>query len=202
MIALPTPGWPAIARLLLRHWRPILAGGALAAVTVLLMLARADARRQAALHRAEVAAHRATIAGYRAAAAEAAASDARNAARVRTEQQKITREIENDFQARLDGADARYRRLRAQADAYRGSAAAADLSGAGDAACRAYAGTGCEDLPALLKAAQDNSDQLAALIDWNRRQAAVEVSGGEPGPGSADIGEHREGDAGLLLQRP
>ena len=71
----------------------------------------------------------------------------------------------------------RYRRLLASAaEADTSRAADPDLSAVTDAACRAYAGADCAGLPAKLKAAQDNTDQLIALQAWVAGQAVVVTS--------------------------
>lgn len=72
-------------------------------------------------------------------------------------------------------AVAGFERLRQQATAYRSAPRNPDLSAERDATCRAYAGTACDEIPARLKAAQDNTDQLLRWIDWGRAQAAVET---------------------------
>ena len=118
-----------------------------------------------------------TVADYRAAAAEAERIQQANLARVKAERAAIDERTIHDLKTARDSADARYRRLlasAAQADTSR--AADPDLSAVTDAACRAYAGTDCAGLPAKLKAAQDNTDQLIALQAWVAGQAVVVTS--------------------------
>lgn len=122
-------------------------------------------------------AHETTVTNYRAAAVEAARIMAANLARVKSEQDAISERKINDLQVARATADARYRRLlatAAQADTSR--AADPDLSAATDAACLAYGAARCVDLPAKLKAAQDNTDQLIALQGWVAEQAKVATS--------------------------
>jgi len=118
-----------------------------------------------------------TVADYRAAAVETERIQQANLARVKTERAAIDERTIHDLKTARDSADARYRRLlasAAQADTSR--AADPDLSAVTDAACRAYAGTDCAGLPAKLKAAQDNTDQLIALQAWVAGQAGISTS--------------------------
>jgi hypothetical protein len=124
----------------------------------------------------EKAAHAGTVANYRSASEEAARLDALNVIRVRREQSAITERVVHDYQNRIISADARYDRLRDQAKAYSSGGSDPAVSDAREATCRAYAATGCDELPAKLKAAQDNTDKLIALQAWASAQAAVEVS--------------------------
>jgi len=117
-----------------------------------------------------------TVANYRAAAERARAADAANVARVKAEQDTITKEIVDDFQTRLADARARAERLRT-------AAAATDSSGGRDAPVpapsAATGGTGqatgqggLSGADALI--ATENSLQLMALIDWVEAQSRVE----------------------------
>jgi hypothetical protein len=134
---------------------------------------RDDAR---ALAKAEAENHRQTKANYRAAQLAAAEALADNLARVQRERdainERILDELENDRRA----ADARYRRLRAQARTGAESLAGRpDLSAIAEATCRTYAAASCDEIPALLKAAQDNTDDLLSWQDWGRQHGAVDV---------------------------
>lgn len=166
---------------LLRNWRLVLFG-ALAAALVLSWRSDAEHLRERdqarAATAAEQAAHRATVDQYQKAAAIAAQRDAENRARVTAAQAAINERISDDHQVRVERSAASYWRLRDQADAYRRGADDADVSAAREATCRAYAATSCDELPALLKAAQDNTDQLVALIAWAEEQAAVPADDG------------------------
>lgn len=160
-------------------WRAIAAGVLVTVVFALLALNALHVRQRdgarAALA-AEQQAHRLTVANYQAAATIAAKRDAETLARVTLEQAAITERITGEYQDRLDDSVAAYERLRASAEAYSRGTGDADLSATREAACRAYAGTSCEALPALLKAAQDNADQLLALIAWAQAQGEVSVA--------------------------
>ena len=126
---------------------------------------------------AEKLAHEQTVINYRAAAVEAERVMAANIIRVKSEQDAISERKNHELQTARATADARYRRLLE-------TAAAADSSGSGnadmppiaDATCLAYGAARCDELPARLKAAQDNTDQLIALQGWVREQALVVTS--------------------------
>lgn len=142
-------------------------------------LERAVDQRDAAreLAKSERTAHKQTIANYRAAAMQFARTAAANIARVEAERDAISERKAHELQAARASADARYHRLlETAAEADRRGAGDADLSAIADATCRAYAGTGCDELPATLKAAQDNTDQLLALQGWSREQSRVATS--------------------------
>lgn len=174
----------ALVAFLLRHWRAVLVVSVLAGLVGALVLTAMRLEQQkattASVHASLVRAKGAfdlTVASYRTAAVTAARRDAENVARVQARQAAITERAVDDYQARLADSSAAYERLRARSAAYSRSTPAADLSAAGDAACRAYAATSCDALPALLKAAQDNTDQLVALIAWSTAQGEVDVAG-------------------------
>jgi len=95
---------------------------------------------------------------------------------------RIDRQVErkeNALKSDRDSAVARYKRLLANAESYRSAPGNADMSAATDAACIAYSGSPCAAIPAKLKSAQDNTDQLVALIDWVQSVAAVPTSPGD-----------------------
>ncbi len=129
--------------------------------------------------KAERAAHVQTVANYRAAQKTAAAIQEHNLLRVAQAYTDIFERKENALKSDRDSAVARYKRLLANAESYRSAPGNAEMSAATDAACIAYAGTACAELPAKLKAAQDNTDQLVALIDWVQSVAAVPTSPGD-----------------------
>lgn len=122
-------------------------------------------------------AHEQTIANYRAAAEEAKRRDHENVVRVQTEQQAITEKVTNDYQSKLADSADRYERLRAKASGYLSHPASPGVPETRDTTCRAVAGTDCEAIPPLLKAAQDNTDQLLALQAWVRAQSVVDTTG-------------------------
>jgi hypothetical protein len=119
-----------------------------------------------------------TVANYRAAADEAARLDRANVARVAHEQIAITEKVTHDYESKLADSAGRYDRLRAQASGYLSRAGTTTVPASPDTTCQAVAGARCEELPALLKAAQDNTDQLLALQDWVRAQSKVDVGNG------------------------
>jgi hypothetical protein len=184
----------AALRLGLAHWKLVLSVTAVLTLGLMLISAKAESRhwhdeaeRFALLYRAEQEAHRRTIADYRRAAELARAKDQANAARVERDQSIISKEVSNDYQARLAGLRARYDALRLR----RGAATARSDPGAGGAAhlpqtpasARGAAqATGEEGLPPdaaeldwrLICSSQ--AEQLDALIDWVERQKAVAAS--------------------------
>lgn len=172
---------------LLKNWRSALtvAFGLALIASIVVGHVRLDAEQAttqhvaAALTRAEAAFDR-TVASYRFTAEQAARRDAENIVRVRAEQAVITQGVVNDYEVRLRDSADRYERLRAQAAGYSSRLTTAAVPDTSDATCRAYTGTGCDELPALLKAAQDNTDQLVALIAWTKAQATVSPSQGQP----------------------
>jgi hypothetical protein len=167
----------ALLALAAKHWKAVLGASVVLGLVVALIIARSDARHWQKRQEATQAAFDRTVADYRAAAAKARADDLANAARVKTEQQQITERNERAHQAQMADAAARYERLRAKATTYSRTAGTADVSASRDATCLAYAGTGCEAIPALLKAAQDNTDQLVALQAWVEAQGNVDMQG-------------------------
>lgn len=126
---------------------------------------------------AEHAAYQQAVANYLAAADEAARLDKANVARVAKEQSAITERVTHDYESKLADSASRYDRLRTKAADYLSGAGAEGVPATSDATCQAVAGTDCENLPALLKAAQDNTDQLLALQDWVRAQSTVDTNG-------------------------
>ena len=129
--------------------------------------------------KAERAAHVQTVASFKKAQADAEAVQAHNLMRVAQAYTDINERKENALKSDRDSAVARYKRLLANAESYRSAPGNADLSAATDAACIAYSGSPCAAIPAKLKAAQDNTDQLVALIDWVHSVAAVPTSPGD-----------------------
>ena len=158
-----------------RHWKAIGAAVVALGLVVALMLARHDAAHWKARQAATQAAFDTTVANYRAAAAEAARLDAENVARVKDKQAAITEKVTHDYESKLADSASRYDRLRAQASGYLSRAGTAAVPASPDTTCLAVAGTRCEELPALLLAAQQNTDQLLALQDWVRAQSKVDV---------------------------
>ena len=126
--------------------------------------------------KAERAAHAQTVASFKKASEKAQAIHDENLLSVAQAYTDINERKENALKADRDRTVAGYKRLLANAESYRSAPGNADLSASADAACIAYSGTRCAELPAKLKAAQDNTDQLVALIDWAKSNAAVPTS--------------------------
>jgi len=129
--------------------------------------------------KAERAAHVQTVANYRAAQKTAAAIQEHNLLRVAQAYTDIFERKENALKSDRARTVDRYERLLANAESYRSAPGNAEMSAATDAACIAYSGTPCAAIPAKLKSAQDNTDQLVALIDWVQSVAAVPTSPGD-----------------------
>lgn len=163
---------PALA-FILTNWKLIAGAGIVAILSLLLVLAKGDARHWEKRATQEAAAHAQTVANYRAAADEAKRLDAANIFRVKSEQTAITERTIDAYQGKLADSASRYERLRAQASGYLSRSSPEGLPDTRETTCRTVAGTGCEELPALLKAAQDNTDQLIALQAWTAAQADV-----------------------------
>ena len=119
-----------------------------------------------------------TVSNYRAAAEQASAADHANAERVEADQRAINERTENDYQARLAAAHSLARRLRDQS----ASAAADPRGGPGapvpglPAAAGGPAEAAAQDrLPDPdAELATDQAIQLDELIQWVRKQAAVD----------------------------
>jgi hypothetical protein len=166
---------------ILKNWKLLLTGAAFLALTVALLIAKADARHWQKRQEITQAAFDKTVADYRAAADKARADDLANAARVKAEQQQITQEVSHDYESRL--ADARKRaddlRLRLADQANSRPSGTAQLPALPDAAGRS------DEAPAdgfpvserLL--ATEQAIQLNELISWVARQGKVDVNGGE-----------------------
>lgn len=103
-----------------------------------------------------------------------------NAERVRLERAAIDERTVNALAVNRDAAVAGYQRLRSQAAALASAPRNPDLSAEREATCRAVAAAGCNEIPALLKAAQDNTDQLLALIAWAEAQAGIVTTAPAP----------------------
>ena len=126
--------------------------------------------------KAERAAHAQTVANYRHAQEEAEARQKANLVRVAAQRKAENERSKHELETYRADADARYDRLLASAKAYRGIPQSPDVSAAVEAGCIAFAATPCAELPAKLKAAQDNTDQLVALINAVETQGKVGTS--------------------------
>lgn len=161
---------------LIKNWKLILGSLGFAVLGIMLVLARADARHWHKQADQTKAAFDLTVANYRAAADEATRLAAANVARVKTEQDKITERKVNEYEVKLADSASRYDRLRAQATGYLSRPVEAGLPDTRETTCQAVAGTSCDAIPPLLKAAQDNTDQLMALQSWVAEQSAVDMN--------------------------
>lgn len=138
-----------------------------------LMLAKADARHWEKRFKAEEQARAADVAAWERATWETTFRHVYNAERVRLARAAIDERTIDALQDDRTRAAAGLERLQRQAAAHLGSPGRPDLSAEREATCRAVAGTGCEAIPAILKAAQDNTDQLLAWIEWGKAQGLV-----------------------------
>lgn len=144
------------------------------------LLLKADVRDWKARHDRVAAARTADHAVWREAAATATATAVTRALHVERSRQAITERTVHEIATDLHRTDDRYQRLLKRVEA-----AKADPRGSGnagvpalsDATCRIVAGTSCERIPALLKAAQDNTDLLIHAQHWMRAQAGFPEDG-------------------------
>lgn len=113
------------------------------------------------------------LAEVEAASAQAVKSAVLNAHFVAQRRAAIDERTIDALTADRDRAVAGFDRLRAQAAAHIRDTAKPDLSAFREATCRAVANAACDTIPTTLKAAQDNTDQLLALIAWAKEQGAV-----------------------------
>ena len=167
----------AILAFILPRWKWFVGGLAVALLVTVALVWREESRHYEKLWTAEKTAHALGIANYKAAADEAARLDKANVDRVTKEQTAITEKVTNDYQSKLADSASRYDRLRAQASGYLSHPASPGVPTSPETTCRAVAGADCENVPTLLKAAQDNTDQLLALQAWVTAQSAVDTNG-------------------------
>ena len=124
---------------------------------------------QTALQRTEI--------NYRNAADRAAIKQQAKIAAVKAQQAQINERVVHDLEKSRDAADARYSRLlatKAATDPRR--TGTAEMSAFAEATCRAVAATDCDAIPALLKAAQDNTDKLITRQDAVIANGKIETS--------------------------
>lgn len=161
--------------LLRRRWREAL----ILSLAAALMVTRGTlADRTQQLQRTATA-FQATVDAWRAGTELAKQMDALNAARVRSEQDAISKGIVDGYEARLADVRVRYDRLRGQSAASgAGGGGNTAVPGSGDATGRTGEAPGENGFPlddALICTMQ--AIQLDALIDWVEAQAAVDMSG-------------------------
>lgn len=151
----------------------LLGGMAVLALAVMLLAAKSDARHWKKRFIAEEQARALDHAEWRRATYEATYTHVLNAERARLARAAIDERTIDALDHDRRSAAARFRMLDAQAKAHLGAPGAGDLSAEREATCRAVAGTSCDKIPSLLKAAQDNTDQLLRWIEWGQAQGAV-----------------------------
>lgn len=158
---------------LLTRWREIAICALLFALAITIALYTASGLRKDAALTAEKQAHADTVKGYRLAAEKARADDLAHVKAVSEQQTAITEKVTHEYESRLADSDARYERLRATATAYSRRPAEPGVPETRDATCLAYAAARCDELPARMKAAQDNTDRLVGLQAWVAGQVNV-----------------------------
>ena len=166
----------------------IFGGLGVAALAIALLAARIDARHwKGQAERIEALRER-DLAEVEAAAAQAVKSAVLNAHYVAQARAAIDERTIDALKNDRDRAVAGFDRLRAQTTAHIRDTAEPDLSALREATCRAVANAACDTIPATLKAAQDNTDQLIALIAWAKEQGAVPTTPTDPAPANMDTG--------------
>lgn len=126
--------------------------------------------------------HRTTKTRYSDAQTAAANAHAANLARIAAARDAINERTIDELESRRRAAVAGLARLRAQARTHaEGDADHPDLAAHADATCRAYAAASCDEIPALLGAAQANTDQLIAFQNWARANLNVPLNAAENG---------------------
>lgn len=156
-----------------RHWKLICGGLVVIGLSIALAIAQGDVRHWHKQFDHEVDLHELDNANWLRAQVQAERDALANVARVTTQQQQITETTIAKYETRLASSASAYERLRARAAAYQSATSSPDLSATREGACFAFTGSRCDELPAKLKAAQDNTDQLIALQDWVRQQERV-----------------------------
>jgi len=160
----------------LTHWKTILTGLVVAGLVFMLDIRTGQRDDAVALAKATQTAFNTTVANYRLAAQQAATAQAENVVRVKTEQAKITEDVEHAYQTKLADTATRYDQLRAKAAGYLSRPATDGLPDTREVTCQSVAASSCDELPGKLKAAQDNTDQLVSVLDWAERQGLVEFN--------------------------
>jgi hypothetical protein len=126
--------------------------------------------------------HRLTKTRYSDAQTAAAIAHQANLDRIARARDAINQRTIDELESRRRAAVAGLARLRAQSRTFaEGLADHPDLAAHADATCRAYAGTGCHEIPAILGAAQANTDQLIAFQNWARANLNVPLNAAENG---------------------
>lgn len=153
-----------------------------AALAIALLAARIDARHWKGQAQRIEALRERDLAAVEAATAQAVKSAVLNAHYVARARAAIDERTIDALKNDRDRAVAGFDRLRSQTAAHIRDTAQPDLSALREATCRAVANAACDTIPATLKAAQDNTDQLIALIAWAKEQGAVQTTPTDPAP--------------------
>lgn len=151
----------------------VLGGLVMLGLCLAALLAKAEARHWEKRFGAEHHARQLDHAEWQRAYYQATYNHVLNVERTRLARAAVDERTIHALTADRDRASADFDRLRDQAEAYLRSASSPDMSAQRDSTCRAVAGTSCEEIPALLKAAQDNTDQLLRWIEWGKAQAKI-----------------------------
>lgn len=166
--------------LLTKYWKYIVSGISLVGMTVYIavLIHERDSARE--LVKTTQTAFDTTVANYKLAAQTATANANANVIKVKQAQDAITEKVTNDYQATIADTNDRYERLRAKTAGYLSRPATAGVPDTRETTCGVVAGTSCDAIPAILLAAQDNTDKLIALQAWNKAQEAVDVGNDQP----------------------
>lgn len=167
MIPLSLPSWRTV--------RLLLGGLALAFLGFQLLIAKTDARHWKKQAEQQTGLRLQDQERWKDAAAKATYDAVLNVYRTTADQAAISERTVHALTLDRDTARGAYQRLQQGAAAHLGAPIRADLSEEREATCRAVAGTSCDQIPALLKAAQDNTDQLLRWIEWGKAQGEVET---------------------------
>lgn len=157
-------------------------------LAIALLAARIDARHWKGQAERIAALRERDLAAVEAASAQAIKSAVLNAHYVAQTRAAIDERTIDALKNDRDRAVAGLGRLRAQTASHIRDTAEPDLSALREATCRAVANAACDTIPATLKAAQDNTDQLIALIAWAKEQGAVPTTPTDPAPASLEPG--------------
>lgn len=164
----------------IKNWRLVLTGVGFALLIGALTFSQMDLRHFKKLYENEHTAHQLTVANFQKATAEAKTKDTENVLRVKTEQDKVTEEVSNDYEKALADARTRADALRVQlaARAHSSSSGTATVpaisnSASGPDATTEEARFSAEDR--LI--ATEQALQLDALQKWVTAQGKIDVNG-------------------------
>lgn len=157
-----------------------------ALLAIALLASRIDAQHWKTQAENQKLRHERDLANVEAASAQAIKSAVLNSHYVAQRRAAIDERTIDALKNDRDRAVAGLGRLRAQTAAHIRDTAQPDLSALREATCRAVANAACDTIPATLKAAQDNTDQLIALIAWAKEQGAVPTTPTDPAPANLE----------------